>query len=125
MCGQRRWHHIYLPMLPLAFKDYLSAPMPFMVGLPGQMLGLLSSIPMDETLIVDLDLGTCQPAPGSTGDDGQLLPWRQQLETALSAALKAIRSPTEHETSPLIAGMEQAQHTAYVDRPHTLAPCVI
>lgn len=43
-----RWHHIYLPMLPKTFMDYLTAPMPFMVGLPAQMLPMLKGIPMDE-----------------------------------------------------------------------------
>jgi hypothetical protein len=99
-----RWHHIYLPLLPAAFKDYLSAPMPFLVGLPGQLLPLLAGVPMDDALVLDLDLGRCRPTPGGEGDvDGQLLPWREQLEAALGAARRLIRSPTEHETSPLIA----------------------
>ncbi len=98
-----RWHHIYLPMLPEAFKDYLSAPMPFMVGLQSQMLHTLSSIPMDEITVIDLDIRSCKPAPGSQGDDARGLPWREQLEAALTAAHKLIRSPTEHETSPIIA----------------------
>ncbi len=104
----RRWHHIYLPMLPQAFKDYLSAPMPFMVGLQSQMLHMLSAIPMDEIRVVDLDIHSCQPPPGSPHDDARILPWREQLEAALTAVHKVIRSPTEHETSPLIASESTA-----------------
>jgi hypothetical protein len=43
-----RWHHIYLPLLPRSFKDYLTAPMPFLIGLPAQLLPSLKGIPMDE-----------------------------------------------------------------------------
>lgn len=59
---------------------------------------------MDEVTLVDLDLGKCDPAPGSPRDDARLLPWRDSLEAALTAAHKNIRSPTEYETSPMIAG---------------------
>lgn len=46
----------------------------------------------------------CEPAPGSARDDGMLLPWRDQLESALHAAFSMIKSPTEHESNPVIAG---------------------
>ena len=100
-----RWHHIYLPLLPRAFKDYLTAPMPFMVGLPAQMLPMLRGIPMDEVTLIDLDLGKCDPPPGSQRDDARMLPWRERLEEALTAVHRNIRSPTEYETSPAIAGV--------------------
>lgn len=51
------WHHIYLPLLPMTLKDYLTAPMPFLVGLPAQMLPSLKQMAIDEATIVDLDLG--------------------------------------------------------------------
>jgi hypothetical protein len=51
-----RWHHIYLPLLPVSFKDYLTAPMPFLVGLPAQLLPQLKQVPMDEVTTIDLDL---------------------------------------------------------------------
>ena len=105
-----RWHHIYLPLLPKTFKDYLTAPMPFMVGLPAALLPVLRNIPMDEVTLIDLDLGKCDPAPGSARDDAQYLPWRGHLEAALTAAYANLKSPTEYESSPLIAG-EQMTHT--------------
>lgn len=91
-------------MLPRSFMDYLTAPMPYLVGLPAQMLPMLKGIPMDEVTLVDLDLGKCDPAPGCERDDARMLPWRDELEAALSAVHKNIRSPTEYETSPMIAG---------------------
>lgn len=51
-----RWHHIYLPLLPRSFKDYLTAPMPFLIGMPAQLLPTLKGIPMDEVTLIDLDL---------------------------------------------------------------------
>ncbi|GFH30998.1 UDENN domain-containing protein, partial [Haematococcus lacustris] len=36
-----------------------------------------------------------------------MLPYRDQLEAALQAVHKNIRSPTEYETSPMIAGIMQ------------------
>lgn len=46
----------------------------------------------------------CEPAPGSARDDAQRLPWREQLEGALQAAFGLLKSPTEHESNPVIAG---------------------
>ena len=28
------WQHIYIPVLPTQLQDYLSAPMPFLIGVP-------------------------------------------------------------------------------------------
>jgi hypothetical protein len=53
--------------------------------------------------MIDLDLGKCEPAPGSLYDDARSLPWRENLEAALAAAHSLMRSPTEHESNPLIA----------------------
>ncbi len=38
---------------------------------------------MDEVSLIDLDLGTCQPPPGSPTDDARLLPWADRLQAAL------------------------------------------
>lgn len=51
-----RWHHILLPILPKSLMDYLTAPMPFMVGLPADMMALMRGIPMNEITMIDLDL---------------------------------------------------------------------
>jgi hypothetical protein len=31
------WCHIFLPLLPVSLRDYLGAPMPYLVGLPAQV----------------------------------------------------------------------------------------
>ena len=53
--------------------------------------------------MIDLDLQKCEPAPGSMADDAHRLPWKEMLEGALHAAFSLLRSPTEHESNPLIA----------------------
>ncbi len=109
-----RWHHIYLPLLPMSFMDYLTAPMPFLVGLPAQLLPSLKHIPMDEVTIIDLDLGKCEPTPGSSRDDAASLPWRPALEAALHAAYGLLRSPTEIESNALITGERDLLRSAVV-----------
>lgn len=32
------WQHIFIPVLPMALVDYLSAPMPFLIGVPDEVL---------------------------------------------------------------------------------------
>jgi hypothetical protein len=59
-------------------------------------------------VIIDLDLGTCTPTPGSPDDDSLLLPWREQLDTALAVAYSQLRSPTEYESNPFVAGARRA-----------------
>ncbi|GLC43834.1 hypothetical protein PLESTB_000913400 [Pleodorina starrii] len=102
-----KWHHICLPLLPRDLVDYLSAPMPFLVGLTSEMLPLIRHIPMSEVTMVDLDLQKVSPAPGSYADDGRALPYGRQLGAALEAVFKTVRSPTEYESSPLITGVMQ------------------
>ncbi len=57
--------------------------MPFLIGLQASLLPSLKQLPMDEVSLIDLDLGTCQPPPGSPTDDARLLPWADRLQAAL------------------------------------------
>lgn len=81
-----RWHHIFLPILPATLLDYLASPIPYLIGLPAQFLPRLRTLPLEEVVIVDLDLRTCTPAPGSPGDDGLLLPFRRRLIESLEVS---------------------------------------
>lgn len=56
-CFACRWHHIFLPLLPRSLSDYLTAPMPFLIGMPAQLLPAMKHLPMDEITLIDLDLG--------------------------------------------------------------------
>ena len=68
-------------------QDYLTAPMPFLIGLQASLLPSLKQLPMDEVSLIDLDLGTCQPPPGSPTDDARHLPWADRLQAALQVCL--------------------------------------
>lgn len=36
------WQHIFIPVLPWEFKDYLGAPMPYLIGVPKPVLETVS-----------------------------------------------------------------------------------
>lgn len=37
------WQHIFIPLLPWEFKDYLGAPMPYLIGVPIPVLETVSA----------------------------------------------------------------------------------
>ena len=63
-----RWSHITLPVLPITLIDYLTAPMPFLIGVPHTMLPQMAKMPCDEIFILDIDSGTCELPNGDNGD---------------------------------------------------------
>lgn len=84
------------------------APMPFLIGMPAQLLPSIRGLQMSEVTIVDLDLGRCEPESGSDGDDAQVLPMREKLEDALRDVIKKLRSAQEFEGNQLILGKSEA-----------------
>ena len=52
-----RWQHIFLPLTPAAFVEYLTAPMPFLVGLPTSLLPAMRALPTEEVFHLNLDDG--------------------------------------------------------------------
>lgn len=36
------WQHIFIPFLPAALIDYLSAPIPFLIGVPEEVLKVIN-----------------------------------------------------------------------------------
>jgi len=95
-------HRFYLPIMPETMRDYLQAPFPFLVGLPAELMDF-TGLEMDEVTLIDLDLGTCRPEPGSPADDAFVLPKRAKLEQALHQAVKSLRSPTEFEGNTIFS----------------------
>ncbi|KAJ5068077.1 denn domain-containing [Anaeramoeba ignava] len=49
------WQHIYIPILPESHISTVSAPVPFCVGIPKQIIHLLENDSIDEVVRVDLD----------------------------------------------------------------------
>ncbi len=72
--------------------------MPFLIGLQASLLPSLKQLPMDEVSLIDLDLGTCQPPPGSPTDDARLLPWADRLQAALQ-----VTTSLQHNRSAILS----------------------
>ena len=52
------WQHIYVPVLPASWLDYVTAPMPFVVGIHSSMLDQVLEMPLEESLLIaKLDSG--------------------------------------------------------------------
>ena len=56
----------------LGWQDYLSAPMPFLMGVhaPNLFKSTLRSAAMEEVVVVDLDRGTTTAAAGGAASPG-------------------------------------------------------
>ncbi|XP_032591177.1 DENN domain-containing protein 1A isoform X4 [Drosophila grimshawi] len=49
------WQHIFIPVLPWEFKDYLGAPMPYLIGVPESVLETVSADELGEVVILNCD----------------------------------------------------------------------
>ncbi|XP_022221624.2 DENN domain-containing protein 1A isoform X5 [Drosophila obscura] len=52
------WQHIFIPVLPWEFKDYLGAPMPYLIGVPKPVLETVSEDELGEVVILNCDTKT-------------------------------------------------------------------
>lgn len=72
------WRHVYLPLVPQALQDYVTAPMPLLAGVWEQVLVEMQAHDdklLNSALVVDLDVpGRCIPEVGCIDDDAALLP---------------------------------------------------
>jgi hypothetical protein len=50
--------YIFIPVLPGPLLHYCCAPMPFIVGVHASCLPALETMPLEETVFVDLDVDT-------------------------------------------------------------------
>ena len=49
------WQHIFIPVLPAHLMDYLSAPMPFLIGVPGPLMKKIRRAEVGDVVILDAD----------------------------------------------------------------------
>ncbi|GFS31658.1 DENN domain-containing protein 1A [Trichonephila inaurata madagascariensis] len=49
------WQHIFIPVLPKHLIDYLSAPMPFLIGVPAVTMEKIRQSELNEVVILDAD----------------------------------------------------------------------
>ena len=86
------------------------APMPFLIGMPASIVTALQAMrALEEVVLVDLDLGAVYVPPAlQHGAPGICsLPWADRLENAFAMVRASMRSPSEFESTPLIAHIMQ------------------
>eukprot|EP00090_Calanus_glacialis_P005714 TRINITY_DN14425_c0_g1_i1.p1 TRINITY_DN14425_c0_g1~~TRINITY_DN14425_c0_g1_i1.p1 ORF type:complete len:818 (-),score=285.09 TRINITY_DN14425_c0_g1_i1:169-2622(-) len=49
------WQHIFIPVLPAHLMDYLSAPMPFLIGVPEPLIKRIKRAEVGDVVILDAD----------------------------------------------------------------------
>jgi hypothetical protein len=76
------WQHIFIPVLPMALIDYLLAPMPFLIGVPDEVMKKVQRHEIGEVVILDADTNTVS----TPFDDLNNLP--QEVITSLKRQLK-------------------------------------
>eukprot|EP00010_Vexillifera_abyssalis_P000149 CAMPEP_0201560410 /NCGR_PEP_ID=MMETSP0173_2-20130828/78254_1 /ASSEMBLY_ACC=CAM_ASM_000268 /TAXON_ID=218659 /ORGANISM="Vexillifera sp., Strain DIVA3 564/2" /LENGTH=930 /DNA_ID=CAMNT_0047974857 /DNA_START=193 /DNA_END=2983 /DNA_ORIENTATION=- len=59
------WQHIFIPVLPSSLLSFVCAPMPFVVGILASSLPEVEQLPMEETLMIDLDSNRFLRSPTS------------------------------------------------------------
>ena len=51
------WHHIFIPIVPASLLSYVTAPMPFLVGIKRSLQPTMEKLPMEACVYVDVDKG--------------------------------------------------------------------
>lgn len=80
------WQHIFIPILPMKLREYLQAPMPFLIGAPKSVLCTVTGI--ENTVIFDCDTKILT----TTNNDVENMPYElvHQLK-------KHLNNQSEHE----------------------------
>lgn len=64
------WQHIYIPVLPMKMKEYVNAPMPYLIGVAQSVLTSIRPEELADVVIFDCDKQTFI----SPFDDKKVLP---------------------------------------------------
>ncbi|KAI1300261.1 DENN domain-containing protein 1A [Halotydeus destructor] len=64
------WQHIFIPVLPTNLLDYLSAPMPFLIGVPSATMSRVKKHELGDIVILDADANKIE----TPFDDLHMLP---------------------------------------------------
>lgn len=54
------WQHIFIPVLPKHLIDFLSAPMPYLIGVPEPVMKRVKSHELGDAVVLDADTNTVQ-----------------------------------------------------------------
>ncbi|KAM8976123.1 DENN domain-containing protein 2C isoform 2-T2 [Pelodytes ibericus] len=86
------WQHTYIPVLPASMIDIVCSPTPFLIGILSCSLPLLSDLPIEEVLIVDL---CANKFLQQLSDEDDILP--HKLQAALGQILEQRNDIMYHE----------------------------
>ncbi|KAM4796449.1 DENN domain-containing protein 2C [Rhinophrynus dorsalis] len=86
------WQHTYIPVLPASMIDIVCSPTPFLIGILSCSLPLLSDLPIEEVLIVDL---CANKFLQHLSDEDDILP--HKLQAALVQILEQRNDIMYHE----------------------------
>lgn len=64
------WQHIYIPVLPMKLKEYVNAPMPYLIGVAKPVLQAIRPDELQDVVMLDCDKRTFE----SQFDDKKSLP---------------------------------------------------
>jgi len=79
-----KWQHVFLPVVPIGLLEYLTAPMPFLVGLPLQSMKAYEELPKEEVFLLNLD-------------DGSYTYFAEDFELVPKRIANRLRKTLEHE----------------------------
>ena len=135
------WQHLFLPVLPAGLLDYVSAPMPLLIGVlaPAYAAVLRLRLPVEHLVVLDCDTGAIE---GAAADVEELPPaLLHKLEASLEqgagsgavahlmsrilgsykAHIHSTRSNTTLPDGALVAGSRFFDHAAWAGQSRTLA----
>lgn len=87
------WQHLFIPILPAHLLDYLSAPMPYVIGVHSTLMQKMRMSELGDAIIVDVDNNTIQ----SEYDDLEDLP--SDISSYLKRHLKTDKVRISMQTS--------------------------
>ncbi|CRL06710.1 CLUMA_CG019544, isoform A [Clunio marinus] len=88
------WQHIYIPILPMKLKDYLSAPMPFCIGCPEAVFDTVRREEIGDVVIIDCDRNCIESPHNDIAEMPQdIVAYLKKQLTNPSADLRGNRIP--------------------------------
>lgn len=89
------WQHIFIPVLPKHLLDYVSAPMPFLIGLPSSTMSKINTSELGEVVILYIDLNKVETS-------------FNDLESLPSEIVQILKKSLKHENILLGDGLARA-----------------
>lgn len=105
------WQHIYIPVLPMKLKDYLSAPMPYCIGVADAVFKTVRPDEIGDVVIVNCDDNCLQTPFNDTAHlPSDMVSYLKKQLTNPSADLRGNRIPKIFLSSlvPVIGGYRDA-----------------